>query len=462
MAMTKDKDAAQASVRSSQEQGYPSPGYAWYLVLLLLIVYTFSFIDRQILGLLGPTIIAEFNLSDTEFGLLSGFGFALFYTTFGLICARMSDAGSRKGLIAVGLALWSIMTALSGLARSYWELFAFRIGVGVGEATLAPAANSILADSFPKEKLSTALSVYSMGIPVGSGLAFIVGGTVIGLADMLPDITIPGVGTLAGWQKTFMIVGLPGLLLTILVATLREPSRKGRVGDTASIPLRDVWTFMTTRKRAFLAVILGVSVNAAIGFGSLIWITIFMVRYHGLEAHDVGLTFGTIALIAGPAGLILLGRIADVRTEKGQKDGLITTLMIAPLGFFLPTLIFPFMESVTVAWVFLFFCQLFLSSPSGVAYAALQVITPNQMRGQIIAVYVLSINIIGYGGGAYLFGYLSDLLAGPYGADGLRYAYVIFGAVTGPLSFALYVWGRKAFARAVVEEEKRLAAQSAD
>lgn len=438
--------------------GYPSPTYAWYTVILLLVVYTFSFIDRQILSLLGPTIIEEFQLSDSEFGWLAGFGFAVFYALFGLLCARISDAGSRKGLIAVGLALWSLMTALSGIARSYWELFAYRVGVGVGEATLGPAANSMLADSFSKERLSTALSVYAMGIPIGSGLAFIVGGTVISLASQLPDIVIPGIGELAGWQKAFMIVGLPGLLLAVFVSSLKEPSRKGTVGTDKSIPLGEVAAFVKGRGKAFAAIILGVSVNASIGFGSVIWITAFMVRYHGMAPHDVGLIFGSIALITGPLGLVVLGKIADKGAKAGKSDALIKTLMIAPIGFFIPTILFPMMDTIFWAFAVSAIANLFLVSPSGVAYAALQVITPNQMRGQVIALYILSTNIIGYGGGAYVIGLGSDLLAPSMGAESLRWAMILFAVVAAPLSLGFYIWGRKAFAAAVEQEEARLKA----
>lgn len=452
------KSSADGTEAPETGADYPSPGYAWYMVILLLVVYTFSFIDRQILGLLGPTIIKEFDLSDSEFGWLVGFGFALFYTLFGLFCARISDGGSRKWLIAVGVALWSIMTTLSGVARNYWELFAYRVGVGVGEATLGPAANSMLSDSFPRDRLATALSVYAMGIPVGSGLAFIVGGTVISLASQLPDIVIPGVGSLAGWQKAFMIVGLPGLLLAVLVSFLTEPSRKGKQGAAASVPLSEVFGFFKSKGKAFIAVIVGVSINAAIGFGSAIWVTAFMVRYHGMEPHDVGLIFGAIVLATGPTSLVLLGKLADRRAKAGRSDAMIRTLMIAPIGFFIPMVAFPFMETAFWAFVMLAVGNFFISSPSGVAYTALQIITPNQMRGQAVALYIFSTSMIGYGGGAYLIGLMSDMLVPSVGPESLRWSLIIFALVTAPLCLAFYLWGRQAFADAVELEEARLKA----
>lgn len=431
---------------------YPSTPYAWYTVGLLLVVYTVSFIDRQIMGLLGPQIIRDFKLSDTQFGLLSGMGFAVFYTLFGLICARISDSRSRVGLIAIGLALWSLMTAASGLARSYSHLFLLRIGVGVGEATLGPAANSIVADSFPKEKLSTALSVYSMGLPIGSGLAFLVGGLLIEAAASLPEIVVPGVGALTTWQKTFLVVGLPGLPLALIVMRLKEPHRRDVVGDGGSLPVSEVFAFLKTRARALTAVILGVSVNAAIGFGTFIWIATYMGRYFQVPSTEVGLVFGLIALTTGPVGLILFGRIADRYARAGVKDGMVRTLMIIPMGFFVPSVLFPLADDLTTAWILLAVANFFLAAPTGVAYAAMQVITPNQMRGQIVALYILSTNIIGYGGGAFLFGYLSD----QFGS--LQTAFLIFGAVSAPLCLGLFIWGRKAYGEALVAEEERIAA----
>lgn len=445
-----------ANQPSPDAETYPRPAYAWYMVGLLLVVYTFSFIDRQILGLLGPAIKADFGISDTSFGLLTGFAFAVFYTTFGLYCARIADRSSRKWLIAGGLFLWSLMTAMSGFARNFVTLFLMRMGVGVGEATLAPAANSLMADSFPKEKLSTALSVYSMGIPVGSGLAFILGGAVISLAQQLPDITLPLVGTLAGWQKTFIIVGLPGLLLTVLVMFLREPERKGRIAGSKQLSVREVAGFMNNHRRAFMGYIFGLSCNAALGFGTFTMLTLYFVRSHNLAPAEVGLTFGTIALITGPIGLLGAGWLADYWTKKGVKDSHLKVLALAPIGFVVPAILFPLVDSVWASWGLLALSNLFLSSPSGVAYAGLQRVTPNEMRGQVISVYVLSANIFGYAGGPFLIGLFSDLLADVAGKDSMAYGLSILAAIASPLCFGFYAWARKDFIKAVDAEDARL------
>jgi MFS family permease len=427
------------------------------MVILLLIIYTFSFIDRQILGLLGKEIIADFSISYTQFGLLTGFAFAVFYTVFGLLCARIADSRSRRGLIAVGLFIWSLMTAVTALAQSFLALFLFRIGVGIGEATLAPAANSLLSDSFPKHKLSTAMSVYSMGIPVGTALAFIVGGSVIGLADIVPDLMVPGHGMITGWQKVFLMVGLPGLLLVLLLWTFKEPTRKGVTGKGGAIPVREVAAHVKKRLRAYSAICIGVSLNAALGFGSAIFVAIFFNNYHGLGAAEVGLTFGSITIITGPLGLLLGGYLADRWYKLGRKDGHILALMVAPLGYGLPSLIFPFIGDTTTAWAVLGISNLFINLPSGVAYASMQLITPNQMRGQVVAMYVLCTSIIGYGAGPYLLGVFTDEL---FGGDPMKlhYSLVLLAAITVPLGIGIFQWGRKAYAEALMEEEARIAA----
>ncbi|MCJ9428290.1 spinster family MFS transporter [Kordiimonas marina] len=443
---------------SDQPTGYPRPAYAWYMVFLLLIIYTFSFIDRQILGLLGPSIKADFKISDTEFGVLTGYAFAIFYTVFGLFCARIADSRSRRGLITVGLIVWSIMTALGAFARDFIHLFLLRIGVGAGEATLAPAAGSLLADSFPKHRLATALSVYSMGIPVGSALAFIVGGWVIQIAAHMPDWTVPGLGTIGHWQKTFVLVGLPGILLALLIGTIKEPSRKGMVGAAKAVPVSEVARHMLSRFRAYAGICFGISAVAMLGFGTLMFLALFFNRFHGLNPAEVGKTFGSIAIITGPMGLLLGGTLADRLFRKGYKDAHIRAMIVAPLGFAIPAMTLPFIQDTHVVWMVLAVSNLFLNLPSGVAFAGLHIITPNQMRGQVTAFYVLCTNIIGYGSGPWLIGFFTDHVFGD--EMKLNYSMALVAAITTPLCLGLLLWGRKAFAKAVIAEEERLAEQS--
>ena len=189
---------------------WPSSTMAWYAVAVLFVAYTFSFADRIILSLLVQPIKQDLALSDTKISLLHGFAFAIFYTLMGIPIGRLADRYSRRAIAAAGIAVWSFMTAVCGIARGYWELFSARVGVGVGEAALSPAAFSMIADLFPPQKLGRALSVYTMGAFVGAGLAFIIGGAVIQSITSSPEMTLPIVGTIRSWQAAFFIVGLPG------------------------------------------------------------------------------------------------------------------------------------------------------------------------------------------------------------------------------------------------------------
>ena len=194
--------------------------YGWYVAIVLMLCNTLSFIDRQILGLLAPLIKQELSLSDTKIGLLQGLAFGIFYTLLGMPMGRIVDRGNRRNLVAAGIFCWSLMTAACAAARGFWTLFLARMGVGVGEATLSPSAFSLLSDYFPRERLGTALSIFSMGVFFGSGSALIVGGLVI--------------GAVGSWRLTFLIVGLPGLLAGLLMFTIKEPARRNLLGGKVS------------------------------------------------------------------------------------------------------------------------------------------------------------------------------------------------------------------------------------
>ena len=211
----------------NNNNGYPSSTRAWVTVIILMVAYVLSFIDRQILNLLVAPIRRDLMISDTQMSLLMGLSFALFYTVCGIPLGRMADTRSRRGLIAIGILFWSAATAACGMARLYWQFLLCRIGVGVGEAALSPAAYSLIADSFPAERRATAISVYSMGVYLGSGLAFLFGGLVIKLASAQGDVLLPVFGEVRPWQLIFLALGAAGVLFTLLMLAVKEPARRG-------------------------------------------------------------------------------------------------------------------------------------------------------------------------------------------------------------------------------------------
>jgi len=221
----------------SEDPPYPRARYAWFVVGVLMVAYIFSFVDRQILGLLVGPIRADLNITDTQMSLLMGFSFALFYTFFGIFFGRLADSKSRRTIIAVGIAIWSVMTAGCGLARTYWQLLMTRIGVGVGEAALSPSAYSLITDTFPPHRLAFALSVYGMGIYLGSGMAFLLGGYVVGFAESGGEFVFPFVGTIRPWQAVFFMIGLPGLVFSGFLYTIREPVTTATLSSNRIIAL---------------------------------------------------------------------------------------------------------------------------------------------------------------------------------------------------------------------------------
>src|SRR5690606_31508962 len=231
---------------------WPRPAVAWYAVVILVIAFVFSFIDRIIIAMLVDPLKQDLGLSDTQLGILQGLAFAVFYAVVGLPIGRWADRYSRRMIIASGIFLWSIMTAVCGLARNFWELFLARVGVGVGEAALSPAAYSMIADYFPKEKLGRAVGVYQAGAFFGAGLSFLVGGLIIQAVAKAGDISLPLVGAVRPWQVVFFVVGLPGVLVALLMFTVREPARRGQLAvHAAGIPLGTVVRYALSRWRVF-------------------------------------------------------------------------------------------------------------------------------------------------------------------------------------------------------------------
>jgi MFS family permease len=358
---------------------------AWYVASVLMVCNTFSFIDRQVLGLLVTPIKLELGISDTQMGLLQGLAFGLFYTMLGIPMGRIVDSGNRRNLVAGGVFLWSLMTAACAGARSFGTLFLARMGVGIGEATLSPSAMSLLSDYFPKERLATALSVFSMGIFFGSGLALILGGLII--------------GAVGSWRLTFLLVGLPGLAVALLALTITEPPRRdlllNKSGQPTRLGLADVARQVKVRWQSVAGICFGFACQAMCNYAQQAWLPTYFVRVRGWSLPQAGVTLGLLSLVTGLLGAYLGGRLADRWQRRGVPEGPLRVGVLAttcagvafPLALAAPT--------IEVQLVLLAAAFLFLAMPIGSAYAALQLILPNQVRGQIGAVQVFTLNLFG-------------------------------------------------------------------
>lgn len=397
---------------------------------ILLTVYVFNFIDRQIVNILAEPIARDLQLSDTQIGLMTGLAFALFYTVLGIPIARFADrpTTSRPRLIAVALALWSMMTALCGLAQNFVQLLLARIGVGVGEAGCTPPAHSLISDIVPPEKRASALAFYSLGIPIGTLLGMVIGGT---LADRM------------GWREAFVVVGLPGVVLALVVwFVLKDPRRSGAVGllkannEAAALPLGQA-VAEVMRSRAFLLLLLAGSAASFLAYGKTTWTTIFFQRTHDLTPGQVGLWFGLIGGVGGMLGTWLGGYLADRFGARNRRHVLSAPAIGMALA--VPLAIAAYQApSWPIALVLLFIPTVFNSFYYGPTYSAAQGLVPLRARAIAAATMLFFQNLIGLGLGPLFFGMLSDWLQPVYGADSVRY--VLYGAAVLGLVPAFFFW----------------------
>ncbi len=432
-----------------EEQPWPSRRYAWYVVVVLTLAYTCSFIDRQILTLLIEPIRRDLDINDTQFSFLGSLAFSIFYTLLGIPLARLADRANRRNLMTAGIAFWSFMTSLCGLARGFWPLFGARVGVGVGEAALSPAAFSLLADYFPRQVLARAVSLYSTGVYFGAGLALMIGGTIIHLVSNAPPQHIPLLGELKPWQLTFMAVGALGLPIVALMFTIREPARRGVSGvtDAEASSWTSLRAFMALNRKA-LTCHIGAFTLYGIAIGNyLFWSPSFIMRTFGWSAPQVGLTLGLMMFVLGTLGVYTGGWLADRLTKAGHADGILRAAFMG-LCCGLPLIVLtPLMNDITFALIGLGAAVFFLAFPQGLPAAALQVMTPNALRAQMTAIYFFIGNLIANGFGPMLSGLMTDYVFGDPAM--LRYSLAIVCGIAAPLGALLLYFGLPAYNAAV-------------
>jgi len=399
------------------EKPYPNPIYAWYVVGILVVAYTFSFIDRQILSLLVGPMKRDLNISDFEMSLLQGFAFAIFYAVLGLPIGRMVDNKRRVTIISLGILVWSAMTALCGTARSYWQLFLFRMGVGVGEAALSPAAYSMLADYFRPERMGFALGVYGMGVYIGAGLALIIGAQVVAIVGSAGATTLPLIGEIFPWQVVFLAVGLPGIIVALWMWTVKEPERRGHMrtetnadGEEthAPLPLGEVVSFMWQNKATLASHHLCYALGAMMAYGVAAWIPTFLVRTHGWGVVDAGTSYGLIVMVFGTAGVVVGGWAGDKVTASGRANGRVLVMSLGCLAAAPFALTYPLVDNIPLLFVLLSVATFFSTFAIAPAAAAIPELMPNQMRGFASAFMIFVITLIGLGMGPSIIAAMTD------------------------------------------------------
>jgi MFS family permease len=437
-------EGAFSSASPTATTDYPHPAYAWYVIAVLTTVYVFSFIDRLIINLLVGPIRHDLQISDTAVSFLTGFAFALFYTVFGIPLARIADDGSRRGLIAAGFVTWSLFTAGCGLAQHFWQLLLMRIGVGVGEATLSPAAYSLITDCFPPHRRGTAQGIYNMAIALGSGLAFIVGGTVVALTSGNAEWILPLVGPVHSWQVVFLVVGTPGLFLALLMLTVSEPKRRGAGAEANKVLLREVLTFIRANYITLGCHNVGIALLAFTALGSLAWIPSFFIRHFHWSAGSIGQSLGFVIATFGTCAMVCSGWLADYLTKRGYKDACLRVALYSAIAGIPPGIAYVLMPTGTLSLAVLTLSIFFAQAPFAMGPAALMEIAPARMRSQLSALYLFVINLIGLGLGPTSVALLTDYA---FRDDNMVGYSLLIVNVTAPLCAALILWrGLKAFA----------------
>jgi MFS family permease len=420
--------------QATSSVGRSSLAYAWFVVAVLSLANCVSFIDRLILSLLVQPIKAELSLSDTQFSLLAGAAFAIFYCGMGLVIARWADRYSRKWIVTAGITLWCLMTALAGTARSYLQLFVYRIGVGVGEATLSPSAYSLLAGYFPPQRLALAIGVFGAGVTAGTGLAFLLGGAAIGWVFSLGSVELPLFGTLSGWRLTLVFIGLLGLPVALLMLLVREPARAHGFAPASGA---EVWAHFRANARRYGFVFVGYGTTSITAFSVMTWTPALYQRQYGATIGEAAATIGTVALLGGLLGALVGGALSDRLESRGDRNAKLRVLYWCGIGLLLPSVIAPLMPTMAGHAALIFFTFFFGTAATGPGGAYVQSISPDRMRAQFGAAYQLSLTLVGATIGPFAVAVLTDAVFG----DELRlgWSMAIVSAIANPIA-AYVLW----------------------
>ncbi len=435
----------------SGEAPYPRPLYAWLVIAVLVFAALIAFIDRQVVAIVVDPMKRDLGVGDAQIGWLYGI-FAVFYAVAALPIAWLADNKSRKHIIAAGIFFWSLATIACGLSRNFWHVLLARVGVGVGEATLTPATSSLVGDYFPREQIPLALSVFQTGAIMGSGIAFVIGGYVLNLVEQANPLVLPFFGELRPWQQTFVYVGAPGMLLALLFLLLREPVRRLGPGtrQRPGAPMAELLDFYRRNARTLLFHHLGFLSLALMGYALVFWTVSFFVRVHGYDASAASKIFGWIFLVTGPIGPIAVALLARALSARGHRDANVTAGMLG--GLLAVPVIIAIQFVPSAGWAFALYVpvMILVNSPFGIAYAALPVITPPQMRAQVAAFYMLVVSV-GMMLGPPLAGTFNEhIFPGP---GGVRYSLISLTLIFGLLGVLLLWVGRSFYARSMAEAD---------
>lgn len=436
---------------ASEPAGEPRASFtAWWMLAVLLLFYIVSFLDRSIVAMLVQPIKADLGLTDFQVSLILGPAFAVFYAVAGFPLGWAADRFPRRWVIFGGVVFWALATTATGLARSFSALFAARVAVGIGEASLTPAAYTLLADRFPRDRLTTAIAIYQGGARIGPAAAYTLGGIAVAFATVWAAAPLPIIGKVEPWHLVMMMVGIPGVLLAFLVFSFAEPPRRGRAAADVSSP---TLLFGFLKKNAYLMtlILVGFSLIGICGNALAAWVPTFMERRFGWEAIQYGPVLGVISLISAGA-LVVKGGAIDWLFGRGMKDAhlrfytwlLAATVPIAWFAFYIPNPVV-FLSVLGVFEVVALAFMLYVS-------ATLTLIAPNQLRGQLSGLFLSIVVVAGNGAGPMIVGAITTFVLKDDNAVGTSLAITVGGSAT--IALVLIRLALKAVKRAVLEVER--------
>jgi MFS family permease len=408
--------------------------YSWYVVTILMLAYVSSFVDRQILSLLVVPMKRDLDLSDFQMSLLMGFSFALFYTFLGIPIGWLADHKNRRNIIIWGIGIWSVMTAFGAVAKNFGQFFVTRLGVGVGESTLSPSAYSMIGDYFPKDKLATAFGIYSMGIYIGTGIAIVIGGLLLRLSGDGTVWEIPLIGEIYPWQSVFLMIGIPGLIIMLLMLTVKEPARKGLSKHNFSI-LHSLKVLKN--QHSFILISIATGLYTVVAYSFSMWTPTFFVRTYGSDVSQISLGYGLSFAIFCTIGTLLSGRFSDSLYKKGYHDAKPRTALFSVLGLFISAIFFTMMPSEELAMIFTIPVNFFIGATITPASASTQEVLPTNMRSLGSAVFLFILNLIGLGMGPTITAMFTDYVF--QDESMLQYSLLVVGSLF-PVGSAIFYY----------------------
>ena len=432
---------------SASAAGWPSARGAYYTAFMLALAVAFAEIDRTAMQLLVKPIKDTYHLSDSSMGFLLGPAFALLYAALGLTTAWLIDFYNRKSVLAIALALWSAASVFCGLAQNFVQITIARLFLGAAESPNGPAIFSILADSFPRRRLTRGIALMQLGITLGTGFSLIMTGVLITiLMASLPQIHLPGIGVIRWWQLVFIAIGVPGLIVAaVLALTVKEPARQGP-GAQTKVGMGQALAYMAQHWKVF-APFMGSSAIGGLAFGVLTWTAAFYQRTYGWSGGQYGIRYGLLSLIATPVGLFLGAWVYERFVSQGRNDAAMRVVVVGRLIGLPAVLLMPLMPNGWLALAMSAVNLMVLGGTGACTNSILQIISPNRMRGQITAIFFLFYNLIGQGLSPWFIGLFTQFVLKD--ESHLRYALLVVNVLFMPASLFVLWLGMKPYAREV-------------